>query len=356
MLRVAPVNLKILAYTLEVEGHDSRELLRRCGLCAMEELPEDGEWVPLAQFDHMMAAAIEITGDPSFGLIAGKSLALMKYGAITPVVLSTPSLRALLGDVGHFAPLVVPRAEIELVEKGAWAQLQIHPVVQGGASGRFRTELVATSAVQMLRLAGATPADIQAVHFPHAAPADQLSRYVATFGPHLSFSSKACAVHFDARLLDAALPGHDPVAYLSARTRAEALLAALRAGNDLAEQVRSALLLAFPDVPPLPVLAARLGANDRTVRRQLAALGTSYADLVQECQRLTAERLLAEGRMPLKQIADALGFASVHSFHRAFRRWSGQTPATWRSGGPMPGVTSHAGLSAPAQPQVGRCG
>ncbi|WP_298012321.1 hypothetical protein [uncultured Aquabacterium sp.] len=63
MLRVSSVNLKILAHTLEVEGQDSRDLLRRCGLCAMEELPEDGEWAPLAQFDHMMAAAANADGE-----------------------------------------------------------------------------------------------------------------------------------------------------------------------------------------------------------------------------------------------------------------------------------------------------
>jgi AraC-like DNA-binding protein len=63
----------------------------------------------------------------------------------------------------------------------------------------------------------------------------------------------------------------------------------------------------------------------------LAQLGTTHADLTQECQRLTAERLLAEAQMPIKQIAEAVGFGSVHSFHRAFRRWSGLTPTDWRA-------------------------
>jgi AraC-like DNA-binding protein len=62
----------------------------------------------------------------------------------------------------------------------------------------------------------------------------------------------------------------------------------------------------------------------------LATLGTSHADLTQECQRMMAERWLAEGHKPLKQIAESLGFSSVHSFHRAFRRWSGLTPSAWR--------------------------
>jgi AraC-like DNA-binding protein len=52
--------------------------------------------------------------------------------------------------------------------------------------------------------------------------------------------------------------------------------------------------------------------------------------LLQECQRVKTEQLLAQGRLPIKQIADEVGFSSVQSFHRAFRRWSGQTPQAWR--------------------------
>jgi AraC-like DNA-binding protein len=76
--------------------------------------------------------------------------------------------------------------------------------------------------------------------------------------------------------------------------------------------------------------ARHLGMSERTLRRQLSQLGTSYADLVQQTQQLLAERLLAEQRLSIKQVADELGFASVSTFHRAFRRWTGHTPAGWQ--------------------------
>ena len=107
----------------------------------------------------------------------------------------------------------------------------------------------------------------------------------------------------------------------------------MRAGTDVAERVRQWLLQAFPRQPTVAETAAHLGLQERALRRHLLLLGTSHAALMQECQQLVAERLLAEGRMPLKQIAEALGFLSVHSFHRAFRRWSGVTPSAWRDQG-----------------------
>lgn len=332
-MRISPVNLKILAYTLEVEGFESRGVLEQCGLDADKDLQEDGPWIPAELFDRMMAAALSVTGDPTFGLVAGKSLALMKYSVITPMAIFTPTLRQLLADVTRFAPLVVARSEIELEETRPWARLLIHPAVQGGVSGHFRTDHIATSALQMLRFAGAENTDIQFVDLPYHPPAEHEHRYAATFGAQLRLGQRECAVSFKADLLDRPMPGHDPVAYVSARTRAESLLAAAKAGSDMAEQVRQWLLGEFPRLPTLCDTAAHFGMSERSFRRQLGLLDTSHAELLQTCQRLMAERLLSEGKQPLKQIAESVGFSSVHSFHRAFRRWSGMTPSDWRGGG-----------------------
>lgn len=329
-MHVSPVNLKILAYTLDVEGFDSSAVLRQCGLGSDDELQEDGEWMPVAVFDRMMAAAIEVTGDPSFGLVAGKSLALMRYGVITPLVLSTPSLRQMLDDIRRFAVLSVEQSEVELVEARQSARLLIRPVVNDGLSGGFRRDLVATSAVQMLRFAGASNQDIHQVELAHRPRPEHEHRYLATFGPRTHFERRESAISFNPALLDQPMPTHDPVAYTSARTRADAALAAMQAGSDMADQVRQWLLRAFPRLPTVAETAAHLGMNERSFRRQLGMLGASHAELTQECQRLVAERMLMEGRLSLKQIADELGFSSVHSFHRAFRRWSGLTPSAWR--------------------------
>ncbi|MFT3858922.1 MAG: AraC family transcriptional regulator ligand-binding domain-containing protein [Aquabacterium sp.] len=344
-MRVSPINLKILAYTLDVEGHDSGAVLARCGYASIDEIPENGPWVPLSQFDQMMHAAAEVTGDPAFGLVAGKSIALMKYGALTPLALSTPTLRQLLDDITRFAPLAIERSELELVETASTARLDVLPVIVGGISGHFRTEQVATSAVQMLRFVGAVASDIHLVEFPYDEPTRHADRYRATFGPRMRFGSRQCAITFNPALLDARLPTHDPVAYVAARTRAESVMAALKSENSLAESVRQLLLGAYPRQPSVAETAQHVGMSERSFRRQLGMLGTSHAELAQECLQLTAERLLAEGRLPLKQIAEELGFASVHSFHRAFRRWTGLTPSAWREnqGAPLPDADRAAG-------------
>jgi AraC-like DNA-binding protein len=41
--------------------------------------------------------------------------------------------------------------------------------------------------------------------------------------------------------------------------------------------------------------------------------------------------MLVRGEMPIADVARQLDFADVSTFHRAFRRWTGQTPATYRA-------------------------
>jgi AraC-like DNA-binding protein len=37
-----------------------------------------------------------------------------------------------------------------------------------------------------------------------------------------------------------------------------------------------------------------------------------------------------DGEAPLKEVAFKLGFAHPESFHRAFKRWTGETPIAYR--------------------------
>ena len=43
-----------------------------------------------------------------------------------------------------------------------------------------------------------------------------------------------------------------------------------------------------------------------------------------------AERLLKETQYPLAEVAFLTGFSEQSAFNRAFRRWAGQTPRSFR--------------------------
>lgn len=77
-------------------------------------------------------------------------------------------------------------------------------------------------------------------------------------------------------------------------------------------------------------VAEYLHMSDRTLKRQLAAEGTSFSTLVDEVRYRHATSLLSRTDYSLEQIADELGYSDVANFSRAFKRWSGRSPSNWR--------------------------
>ena len=74
-------------------------------------------------------------------------------------------------------------------------------------------------------------------------------------------------------------------------------------------------------------LATHLNLSERTLYRQLKADGYRLQDLKDSVRQEIAIRTLLNSHQPLKKTALAAGFDNDKSFIRAFKRWTGQTPA-----------------------------
>ncbi|WP_198666029.1 AraC family transcriptional regulator [Tropicimonas sp. IMCC34043] len=78
-------------------------------------------------------------------------------------------------------------------------------------------------------------------------------------------------------------------------------------------------------------VAARMGLGKRTLQRRLAAEGHNFVDLLALFRAERAKALLIETEFSQQQIAASLGYREVNSFRRAFRNWTGMTPAEFRA-------------------------
>lgn len=78
-------------------------------------------------------------------------------------------------------------------------------------------------------------------------------------------------------------------------------------------------------------LANRLGLSERTFFRRLAEEDITFKALRDEACRNTAYELLANTDRRAVDVATILGYSDPAAFTRAFRRWSGSTPAAWRA-------------------------
>jgi AraC-like DNA-binding protein len=107
-------------------------------------------------------------------------------------------------------------------------------------------------------------------------------------------------------------------------------LASLPPEGDLLESVRSQISRGLVRGHfALSNVADALGMSTRTLERRLMEHGERYQELVESVRRDLASRLLDETRS-VGEVATLLGYTERSSFHRAFVRWFGKTPAAFQ--------------------------
>ncbi|GAB3097288.1 AraC family transcriptional regulator [Pseudomaricurvus hydrocarbonicus] len=95
-------------------------------------------------------------------------------------------------------------------------------------------------------------------------------------------------------------------------------------------RTRTVLRQRLTSIPTLLEVAEELGVHPKKLRRKLEAEGIGYGDLKSQLRRDIAIRCLINSRDSIEQIAYLTGFSETCTFTRAFKRWTGVTPHTYR--------------------------
>ena len=80
-----------------------------------------------------------------------------------------------------------------------------------------------------------------------------------------------------------------------------------------------------------PVVAKTLNVSVRTMYRRLADEGVSYQSLLDKLRSSVALEYLRNTQLSIEEIAIQCGYQDVSNFRKAFRRWTGTTPSSYRA-------------------------
>jgi AraC-like DNA-binding protein len=78
-------------------------------------------------------------------------------------------------------------------------------------------------------------------------------------------------------------------------------------------------------------VARQLQFNRRTLNRRLKEAGTTFQQVLDQVRFELAREMLSGTHLHVAEIAARLGYRVPSAFTRAFRRWSGSSPARWRA-------------------------
>jgi AraC-like DNA-binding protein len=87
----------------------------------------------------------------------------------------------------------------------------------------------------------------------------------------------------------------------------------------------------LPTPPTIDAVAHDLHYSVRTLCRRLEAEGTTFQAIKDEVRRDISIQRLTQSQDAIAEIAYDVGFDNPTAFHRAFRNWTGSTPAAYRN-------------------------
>ena len=167
------------------------------------------------------------------------------------------------------------------------------------------------------------------VRFAHRKPT-AVTPYRRFFRAPLVFEAEQDVVVMSSHWLTRRLPEADRGLQRLLQNHIDTLEA--RHGDDFPEQVRSVLRTGLlTGHASADQVAALFSMHSRTLTRRLETHGTSFKALADEGRFEIAVQMLRNTSLDVQGVAAVLDYADASAFTRAFRRWSGTTPAVWRA-------------------------
>lgn len=208
-------------------------------------------------------------------------------------------------------------------------RLEVVETRQLGTARRFVIERDMSACITLLQDLTGTRKALHMARFPYPPPGC-VDSYDAVFGGQVEFDTLRATLLIDPTMLTASLPHANAMAAHLAEEQCRRLLEGHDAGRGLTGRVRRLLLAEPGQLPALPRTASACGMSVRTLRRRLAAEGTSYRKVLEGVRRDLALRYLESTSLSLGEISSRLGYGDAAAFCHAFRRWTGHSPGTWR--------------------------
>jgi len=310
-------------------GADPAQVFADAGVdLALLDNPENQ--ISFAERGRLVHQCVAATGCPHFGLLVGQRSALHQLGLVGLLVKYSPDVGTALRSLVRYFHLRARGAVVTLTLDGDAASLGYELYQRHSeASDQIADGALAFEFNIMRTLCGPawTPSEVR---FAHREPADARP-FRRFFECPLSFDAGHNVLVFEASWLNRHMPTDDPTLRALLQQQIDVLEAAH--STDLPAQVRSVLRTALlTRHAGAEQIAALFSVHPRTLARQLQACGTRFQALVDEVRFEIARQWLEQSIMDVREVAAALDYADASAFTRAFRRWSGTTPAQWRAG------------------------
>lgn len=285
--------------------------------------------ISLDRLCRFMEALAIISQDDQFGLKAG---AVFEKGASGPfgyALMHAPTARHALTFIGRNLHKITDVSVCTLEEGAREVRFEwsYSPLIL--RRDQFNDMIAVLSLVHFHDVLG-SEMDMARIELERPKPKN-LMIYKELLCRNVSFGAAVNAFVLPASLMSRANPHADPRLFaILARQIDETRVSRPQSGDPVTATRDIVLDTMNGAAPSLAEVANDLGLSERTLQRRLTEAGTSLQEIVDDCRRELAERLLTDTNISLAQVAYKLGFSAPSAFTRSATRWFGMSPSAYR--------------------------
>jgi AraC-like DNA-binding protein len=311
-------------------GVDTDALLRSVGV-SRETLEDPDARLEASKVGALWTKAYELSGDPVLSLHAAEACPLGAYKVIDFMAANAATVGEAFRYSARYFPLINTAITLPIDESDDPVTFGI--LDESGSAGVSRpfAEYCFAAFVLHVRAATGVSFPVRSVTFRHGTPPD-VSEHERVFGCPVRFQAEHNRLSVDRRAWETPTAHGQPGVLQVLTEHADLLVQKLPRGPDLVERTRRVIgeRLRGGD-SSIEAVARELATSPRSLQRHLRGLGFSYQALADEIRSATARLYLEQPDIAITEVAFLLGFAEQSTFARAFKRWTGHSPARFRA-------------------------
>jgi len=267
---------------------------------------------------------------PETALLAGHRQKISYYGAYGYALATSETMDDAFRIGREFFDLTGSVLRVSLhTENGQGVWRSHHPEALGQVLP-FVAEYWRSSQTQLLSQVLGKAFPSLHMSFPYPAPA-HAHLYSEALKCPVEFNSDVMEWRFDASVIEAPCVNADPISAQVCERYCEQFVR--RSGAKSAfqrELLRACVGGLTSSTVNAPSIAKTLNMSVRTFYRRLNEENISFQGLVDRLFRSVALEYLSNTEFTVEQIAARCGYQDVSNFRKAFKRWTGRTPSSFR--------------------------
>ncbi|MGH8528748.1 MAG: AraC family transcriptional regulator [Nevskiales bacterium] len=283
------------------------------------------------QSSQLLYRALQLTRDPALGYAIGLHSNLTSHGFVGFGLMSHRTLREALEFGTKFVQLRTPFLSIRYFTDRQQGVIEVAERFSFGPLRQCTFDLFLVGLWRMVPQLSAGLVTRQTIELWFDYPEPEYYAAYRERLPVVRFSMVANQLRFPAEYLDRPLNAADPATAQLVTRQLERELVQLGYAGDFLGQVRATLDNDGGKYPNLEKVAKRLCISSRTLKRKLQQHGVSFQFLLDEIRRRDSIRLLEDPSLSVEEIAQRVGYTDPANFTRAFRKWLGSPPNTYRA-------------------------